>query len=184
MQAQIALGFIETSSIAKGIEASDAMCKMAEVKLLKAAGIPRGKYIVLVAGTAGEVESSLRIGKQTAGDTLVAHFIIRNVHEQILPALDKRVGVERLEAVGVIETKEAAPAIFAADAAAKAARVHVVEVRAGGGIGGKGIVTLTGEVSAVRSAVNAGVATVPPGLLISFIVIPEAHEQLLSSLTK
>lgn len=180
---QIAIGFIETSSIARGVEAADAMCKTAEVRLMKAVGIPRGKFIILISGPVGEVESSLRSGMDLAKETVVAHFIIRNVHQQVLPALEKKIKVERLEAVGLIETKETGPAIYAADAAAKAAKIQILEIRPGTGIGGKGFVALTGEVGAVRSAVNAGVATVPEGMLISKVVIPLAHEQLLGSLT-
>jgi microcompartment protein CcmL/EutN len=183
MQANLAIAFIETSSIAKGIEASDAMCKMAEVKLHKTAVIPRGKYIILVSGPVGEVESALRAGLDVAGKTVIHHFIIQNVHQQVLDALDKRVAVERLEAVGIIETKEAAPAFHAADAAAKAAAVTLLEVRAMGA-GGKGWVTMTGEVGAVRSAVGAGIKMVPEDMLVSHVVIPLAHEQLLESLTK
>jgi len=101
MQANLAIGFIETSSIAKGIEASDAMCKMAEVRLHKTAAIPRGKYIILVSGLVGEVESAMRAGMEIAGQTVIHRFIIRNVHEQVLEALDRRVQVEKLEAVGI-----------------------------------------------------------------------------------
>jgi len=183
MQSNLAIAFIETSSIAKGIEASDAMCKMAEVKLAKAAAIPRGKYILLVSGPAGEVESALREGLRIAGDSVIHHFIIRNLHQQVLDTLDKKVAPEKLEAVGIIETKEAAPAVHAADAAAKAAGVTLIETRSIGP-GGKGWVTLTGEVGAVRTAVAAGVLQVPKGMLVSQVVIPLAHEQLLGSLTK
>ena len=181
MQANIAVAFLETSSIAKGIEASDAMCKMAEVKLAKTAAIPRGKYIILISGPVAEVESAIRAGLDIARGTVIHHFIIRNVHEQVLKALDKRVPAEALEAVGIIETKEAAPAVHAADAAAKAAKVHLIEVKAVGA-GGKGWVTLTGEVGAVRSAVAAGIKEVPESMLVSHVVIPQAHEQLLASL--
>ena len=111
-----AIGFLETSSIAKGIEASDAMCKMAEVSLAKTAVIPRGKYIVLVTGKVGEVQSAMRAGLDIAGKTAVHHFILPNVHPQVLGALDKRVSVDKLEAVGIIETVEAAPSVHAADA--------------------------------------------------------------------
>jgi len=183
MQANLAIAFIETSSIAKGIEASDAVCKMAEVKLHKTAVIARGKYIILLSGPVGEVESSLRAGLEIAGKTVIHSFIIRNVHQQVLNALDKRVQVEKLDAVGIIETKEAGPAFHAADAAAKAASVTLLEVKTVAP-GGKGWVTMTGEVGAVRSAVAAGIKVVPEGMLVSQVIIAQAHEQLLASLTK
>ena len=60
------------------------------------------------------------------------------------------VNKEGLIALGMVETKEALPALFAADAAAKAAFVHVAEVNTGKGIGGKGYFTVNGEVELRR----------------------------------
>ena len=83
-----------------------------------------------------------------------------------------------MEAVGIVETKEALPALFAADAAAKAAFVHVAEVNTGKGIGGKGYFTVVGEPGAVRTAVSAGVKAIGEDAVISRIVIPNAHEHI------
>ena len=105
------------------------------------------------------------------------------MHQQVLDALDKRCPVEALDAVGIIETKEAIAAIHAADAAAKAAKVHLLEVRSVVG-GGKGYVSMTGEVGAVRSAVAAGIQVVPQGMLVSHIVIPQPDSQLLNTVGK
>jgi microcompartment protein CcmL/EutN len=183
MQANIALGFLETSSIAKGIEASDAMCKMASVRLSRAGVIPRGKYTIQVSGPVGEVESALRAGAEIAGDAVVHKVIIRNVHQQVMDAMDKRLAVEVLEAVGVIETREAIAAIHAADAAAKAAKVRLIEVKTMVG-GGKGYVTMTGEVGAVRAAVAAAVRDIPEAGLVSQVVIAQADAQLLDAVGK
>src|SRR5207302_1050723 len=89
----------------------------------------RGKYVILITGPVAEVESSLRAGRNMVGKTLVDEVLIRNVHAQVLGALEKRVPVEKLEAVGIVETKEAVATVLAADAAAKAASVHVLEVK-------------------------------------------------------
>lgn len=183
MQANIAVAFIETSSIAKGIEASDAMCKMAEVKLVKTSVLARGKYAIMISGPQGEVESALRAGREMAGKSLVDEVLIRNVHSQVLAALEKRASVEALDAVGIIETKEAVAAVRAADAAAKAATVHLLEVKTVVG-GGKGYVSMTGEIGAVRAAMAAGVSSVPEAMLVSQVVIPQAHGQLLGSIGK
>jgi microcompartment protein CcmL/EutN len=89
--------------------------------------------------------------------------------------------VESVEAVGMIETKEVASAIYAADAAAKAASVSLIEAR--NQPGAKGLVVLTGEVGAVRAAVAAGVATIKKeGMLVAEVVIPFAHVALRKSL--
>lgn len=183
MLANISIGFLETSSIAQGILASDAMAKMADVKLAKTAILARGKYLVMITGSTGEVESAMRAGRQSAGEAVVHHFIVRNVHNQVLAALDKRVPVQALEALGIIETKDAAAAVHAADEAAKAASIHLIEVRSVVG-GGKGLVTLGGEPGAVRSAVAASLKVIPQGALVSQVVIPMAHEALLATVGK
>jgi microcompartment protein CcmL/EutN len=54
-----------------------------------------------------------------------------------------------------VETLSVASAIAGADAAAKAARVQVLEIAPGRGIGGKGFFTITGEVASVEAAAAA-----------------------------
>ena len=175
------IGFIETSSIAKGIEATDSMMKMAEVDLLMTTIVPRGKYLIMIGGKVADVESSLRAGLATAGDTVLDQFIIQNVHPELPPAIKGRVKVDRIEAVGIIETKEVASAIYAGDAAVKSAAIKLIEAR--NQPGGKGLVVLTGEVGAVRTAVAAGVASIrKDGMLIGQVVIPYAHPALSNTL--
>lgn len=177
-----ALGFLETASIAKGIEATDAMMKQAAVDLLMTTLVPRGKYLVLIGGAVADVESAMRAGAEVAGASVLDRFLIQNVHPQLPAAIKGKVKVESLEAVGIIETKEVASAIFAGDAAVKAAAVTLIEAR--NQPGAKGMVVLTGDVGAVRAAVAAGVATIKKeGMLVAEVVIPRAHEALLKSLT-
>ena len=173
-----ALGFVETMGFTGLVEATDAMCKAAGVEPKLHQAISKGKYIIVIAGPVGEVESSLAKGAEIAGNTLIARHIIRNVHAGALAALNKKIRPAALEAVGIVETKEALPALFAADAAAKAAFVHVAEVNTGKGIGGKGYFTVSGEVGAVRTAVAAGVKAIGEDAVVSRIVIPNAHEHL------
>jgi microcompartment protein CcmL/EutN len=172
---------LETSSIARGIEATDAMMKRASVNLLLTTIVPRGKYLVLVGGAVADVEAAASAGREVAGNTVLDYFFIQNVHPQLPPAIKGKVKVDTLEAVGIIETKEVASAIYAGDAAVKAANVTLIEAR--NQPGAKGMVVLTGDVGAVRSAVAAGVAAVREGMLIAEVVIPFAHPALVKSLT-
>lgn len=177
-----AIGFLELSSIARGIEATDAMMKMADVELLMTTIVPRGKYLVMIGGRVADVEQSMRAGRETAGSTVVDDFTIQNAHPQLAAAIRGRVKVAELGAIGIIETREVASAIYAGDAAVKAAAVTLIEAR--NQPGAKGLVVLTGDVGAVRAAVAAGVATIKKdGMLIAEVVIPRAHEALLKSLT-
>lgn len=183
MLSNLAVGFLEGTSIAKGIEATDAMVKMAGVKLAKTTIVARGKYIIFISGPQGEVESSMRAGREVLGKTLVDEVIIRNASNQVIASLDKRVPVEVLGAVGVIETKEAIAAVLAADAAAKAANVHLLETKTVVP-GGKGYVTLCGDVGDVRTAVAAGISAIKKELLVSHVVIPQADPQLVGTIGK
>ena len=83
------------------------------------------------------------------------------MHEQVAPALGDgpRPTVGPGEAIGVVETLSVASTIVGADAAAKAARVTLLEVGLGRGIGGKGFFTMAGDVAAVEAA--AAAARVP-----------------------
>jgi microcompartment protein CcmL/EutN len=128
------------------------------------------------------VEAALRAGRETAASTVVDEFFIQNAHPQLPAAIKGKVKVETLEAVGIIETREVASAIYAGDAAVKAANVTLIEAR--NQPGAKGMVVLTGDVGAVRSAVAAGVAAIRrDGMLIAEVVIPFAHPALVKSLT-
>jgi microcompartment protein CcmL/EutN len=176
-----AIAMLEISSIARGIEATDAMMKRASVDLLLTTIVPRGKYLVLIGGAVAGVEAAARAGRDVAGSTVLDEFFIQNVHPQLPPAIRGRVKVATLEAVGIIETKEVASAIYAGDAAVKAANVTLIEAR--NQPGAKGMVVVTGDVGAVRSAVAAGVAAVREGMLIAEVVIPFAHPALVKALT-
>jgi len=170
-----AIGLLETSSIARGIDATDAMMKRADVELLMTTIVPRGKYLIMIGGMVADVEAAM-------GSTVVDEFLIQNAHPQLPAAIKGRVKVASIEAIGIIETKEVASAIYAGDAAAKAADVTLIEAR--NQPGAKGLVVLTGDVGAVRAAVAAGVATIKKeGMLVSDVVIPHAHEALVKSLT-
>src|SRR3989344_9122256 len=106
-----AIGFLEVSSIDKGIESLDAMLKMAEIEVLHTQAIPRGKFVILIGGEQAEVEQSLQAGVQNAGSTLIGQVLIPNLHPDVLPAIRARIKVEDIEAVGVIETKDVTASI-------------------------------------------------------------------------
>lgn len=176
-----ALGFIETASIARGVEALDALLKRARVEILLTTVAPRGKYLILFGGGVAEVEEALKAGLRTAGESVVDHFLIPSVHPQLPGAIKGRVKVAGLEAVGLIETRDVASAVYAGDAAAKAARVTLIEARHQPG--GKGLVVMTGSVGDVRAAVAAGVASVKgAGMLVAEVVIPLADPAVLPHL--
>lgn len=173
------IGLVEFNSIARGIEAADTMLKTAMVELLAANPICPGKYMAMVGGDVAAVESAVNAGVKTGGQAVVDQFILANVHPSVFPAITATSAVEVVQALGIIETFTVASLIFAADACAKAAEVELIEIRLGSGIGGKSFVTLTGDVAAVKAAVDAGSAgVISKGLLADKVVIPSPSQQL------
>lgn len=175
-----AIGMVELSSIARGIETSDSMVKAAQVELLRSVTVCLGKYMVIIGGDTGAVRAAMEAGRQKGAQYVVDTLLIPSVHEQVFPAISGTVEVTNPQAVGVVEFYSIASAIQAADAAVKAAQVTLIEVRTGYAIGGKGFVVLTGDVGAVRAAVEA--AKQAGELFVESTVIPRPAPQLLKSL--
>jgi microcompartment protein CcmL/EutN len=171
---------IETMSIPLGILAGDAMLKSAEVELVNAQAACAGKYIVIVEGEVAAVHSSVEAGKSAAGSALVDSLLIPGIHEQVAPAIGAAAEIEAPGSLGVLESYSMCAAIQAADAAVKAAAVHLVEIRLGRGLGGKAFVIFTGEVAAVQAAVRAaeGLQEVQ-GMLGTSVVIPSPHKKIM-----
>ena len=140
-----AIGMVELTSIARGIETSDFMVKAAQVELIRSSTVCPGKYIIIIAGDTGDVKASMAEGIRQGGESVVNTLLLPN-----------------------------------ADVAAKAANVTLIEVRIGYAIGGKGFVTLTGDVGAVREAVAA--ASRDAELLVGTSVIPRPAQQVFQSL--
>jgi bacterial microcompartment shell protein len=177
----VAIAAIETSSIAQGTVVGDAMVKVAEVELIEACPISPGKYWVLVGGEVGPVGHAYRRGLEIAADTLLDHLFIPQLHDHVVPALRGTAPGRDDDALGVLETLTAAAAIVAADRAAKAADVTVRDIRLANGLGGKGVVYLTGDGSNVQAAIEAGRAEASQrGLLSRSVVIPRLHAQMKS----
>ena len=75
MLANLAVGLLESSSIAKGIEASDAMAKAAKVRMLGYEKIGSGLVTTLCRGEVGAVRAAVDAGAaaaQKVGDELPA----------------------------------------------------------------------------------------------------------------
>ena len=179
----LSLGLIELSSIAAGFHVTDAMLKTADVQLVLARTICSGKYMVLISGDVGAVQSAIDAGCSTGDFSIIDTFVIPNIHESVIPAFSGFTQSQPLESLGIIESFSVASLIEGADAMAKAANVRLIEVRLAMALGGKAFAICTGSVSAVRSAVEAGAQMIArKGLLVNKVVIPQPRPELLSEL--
>lgn len=172
-----AVGCIELNSIAVGMHVADEMTKAARVELVVARPSCPGRYLVIVSGDTGAVRSSVDTGLEIGAEMVVDWFVLPNVHADVFPALNGTALRTGINALGVIETATTASCILAADAAAKAGLVDLLEIRTAAGLGGKAFVVMTGDVGSVQSSVRAGVAGVgDAGPVLSHVVIPSPSE--------
>ncbi|MBQ4077075.1 MAG: BMC domain-containing protein [Mailhella sp.] len=179
------IGCVELNSISAGLHVADEMVKAAEVQLVLARPTCPGRYLVIVTGDTGAVKSSVEAGRAIGRDMVVDWFVIPSVHESVIPAMNGTAVCPRINALGCIETCTTASCIIAADAAAKAGQVQLIELRFAAGLGGKAFIVMTGEVSSVRASVDAGVEVVnsdASGPVLSHIVIPSPSAELKAQL--
>jgi microcompartment protein CcmL/EutN len=97
-----------------------------------------------------------------------------------MPAISSTSQVPTSGAIGVIEFYSVASAIMAADTAAKTADINLIEVRTGFAVGGKGFVTMSGDIGAVTEAINA--AKTVSDLMVECAVIPRPVDNLYEAL--
>ncbi len=177
------IGFLELNSIAKGIQAADAILKAADTELIFAKAMCPGKYAIMFTGKVAPVAASLEAGVRVAGEHAIDSVLIPMVHPQVIQAINAASIPGEVGAVGVMEFFSITAAVYAADAAVKAADIALMDVRLGTGIGGKSFVTLTGDVAAVNEAVKCGVREgAGKGLMVDFVVIPNPRPEIFESL--
>lgn len=80
-----AVGLVETTTVASGVDAADAAVKAADVKLaaLRMADGIDGKAYLVVEGTIGEVEAAVEAGVARAGSKLVASVVIPQLTDDL-----------------------------------------------------------------------------------------------------
>ena len=174
-----AIGVIELKSIAKGIEACDLALKSAGIRLVCAHPSCPGKYEIIITGTISNVTASIDVVRSRFSAALIDTSVMGRIDQTVITALFGTQAAKKSGSVGVIETYSAASAIKAADIAVKTAKVEIYDLRISRGMGGKGIVIMTGDVGDVTAAVESGARHASDqGLLGNSTVIPAPHKEL------
>lgn len=160
-----ALGFLELSSISRGLYLTDIAVKKAPIRVIASQPISSGKHILLFVGDVASVEEAHRAAIDAADGTVLKQVLIPGVHEDLAPFLDSlwtsandSLRAPTGEAVGIVESTTLAGAILAADEALKSARVVLCRMRLGQGIGGKAYFVITGRQEEVEAANEAAQA--------------------------
>jgi microcompartment protein CcmL/EutN len=179
METPPAIALFEFDSIVVGTHTADAMVKKAPITIFRIGTIQPGRYLVLIGGSVAAVEESRKEGLRTGGEAITDEIFLPDVHPQVYAAVSGQRHPNQGDALGIIETSVMPIVVAAADKAVKAAMVTVVEIRLGDGLGGKGIVHVSGAVRDVQAAISAGVAAgTRPGVTTRYVIIPIQHDEL------
>ncbi len=174
-----AVGIIELKSIAKGVEATDDALKSAGIRLVSAHPACPGKYEIILTGAIADVTAAVEHVKGRFDDRLIDSAIIGRIDEKVITALFGTQPGERRGSLGILEAYSAASIIKAADIAVKTAKVAIYELRVSRGMGGKGVVMVTGDVGDVTAAIEAGAQHAKDqGLFCNASVIAAPHAEL------
>lgn len=178
-----AIGMIEFKTVSTGVTAADAMVKTAAVEIVEAQTVCPGKYIAIIRGDLSAVTAAVETACTKYEEELIDSFVLGNPHESIFPAIYGATQVERVSALGILETYDAASIIVAADIAAKTAIVDLIELRIAKGMCGKSYMFLTGEIAAVEAAIEKAKASVAPkGMYLDSSVIANPDIQICKSI--
>ena len=176
---------IEFKSVAAGMTAADIMVKTSEVDIVEAQTVCPGKYIAIITGDLSAVKASVDTAMDMGGENGIDSFVLGNPDESIFPAIlgTTNVTADDVNALGVIETFDAAQIIVAADNAVKTSDVRLIEIRLARGMCGKSYVTLTGEVAAVKAAVGRAKEVVSrSGMLLDTTVIARPDRKFINKI--
>lgn len=174
---------VEFKTVASGITATDLMVKTSEVEIVEAQTVCPGKYIAIVTGDLSAVQAAVDAASSQYAQHLIDDFVLGNPHDDIFPAIYGATNVEKLSALGIFETYDAASCIVAADVAAKTAIVDLIEVRLAKGMCGKSYMLITGEVSAVSAAIEKAKASIEDkGMYLDSSVIAHPDRQMVKAI--
>lgn len=154
-----AIGLVEYKTVSSGITAADLLVKTANVDIIQAETVCPGKYFALIQGDIAAVKAAVDAAEKNCPDKLIDKFVLGNPHDSIFQAIYGATTVETPAAIGILETYSVAQCIVGADVAAKTAEVTLVELRLARGMCGKSYMILTGEVAAVKAAIDKAKAS-------------------------
>lgn len=178
-----AIGMVEYKTVSTGLLVADTMLKTAQVEIIEAQTVCPGKYIVLLRGDLSAVNACIEVARSRYSEHLIDSFILGNPHESIFAAIYGATQIEKVKALGILETFSAASIIVAADVAAKTAQVELIELRIARGMCGKSYMMLTGEVAAVEAAIaKAKIEVGENAMLLDSSIIANPDSKLCKSI--
>ncbi|MCA9728450.1 MAG: BMC domain-containing protein, partial [Candidatus Eisenbacteria bacterium] len=154
-----ALGVIETATIHEGFGLVDAMAKEAVIEVLAATPLPPGRFLIVIGGRVGEVESSWRRGLALCHAPHDQLFLAEIAPEVVAAARARRPSGDapppaphELEALGLFETVTVSAGLDAADRAVKGSTVTLESLHLARGIAGRSFGLIHGRQDMVEAA--------------------------------
>lgn len=176
----LAIGMVELNSIARGIETCDYMVKAAQIQLLRSSTVCPGKYLILIGGETGDVRASMKEGMLRGGECVV-DTLYASERTSVADSCYERdytgTGVRSSRCTGVflsgIRDHSGRRGSEGCKCDAAGGTYWLRHRR-------KGLCHLTGDVGAVKAAVEA--ASRGSELLVGTTVIPRPSKTLFNSL--
>jgi len=148
-----ALALVEVDSNARGYLVMDGLAKRARVTVRSAYPVTPGKFLILFAGEVASIEEAMEAAEETAGSAMLASMLLPQVHPALLRALAGRFHTDEPAAIAIVEMRNVAKTLEAADLALKEAQVGMLKLHLASGIGGKGYFVLVGDLADLEAAV-------------------------------
>jgi PduT-like ethanolamine utilization protein len=179
------IGALEFISISRGMYVADAIVKKAEVEIIYFRTICPGKFLIIVSGDEGEVDTAIDYGVSIGGKTLFDSFKVHAVSPAIVEGIrGKYEPVEKLDAVGIVETRKVCTGIKALDNVLKAADVKVFRIYLAFAIGGKFVFAVMGSVSSIEHGVLECKPLLSEDEWGNVAIIPSPNRDILENLLK
>lgn len=173
-----ALAAFELATVARGVVVLDQMAKRAETSIVAARTLSPGRYLLVLSAPVAEIEEAMDAAEAAAGEDRVDAVILRVPADELLAALGQRLEPRFEESLLIVETSTISSLLLAADRALKEAEVHLVELRLGAGLSGKGVMTLTGPLHFVEAARDVIEEAVPEARRVRIELISQPHPDL------
>lgn len=177
------IGSIEFRSIAKGIEVSNEMVKKSYVDILYLKSICPGKFIIIISGDTGEVNTAIEYGLSISQGFVVDSFVINSVHESIISALkNKYESITEVNCIGVMETSKVCAGLKALDKTLKSSDTTIIKLQLSFAIGGKLVYIVCGSLSSVNYGIDEGKKELKDKDVIQALVMPHVDEKIIKHL--
>jgi PduT-like ethanolamine utilization protein len=177
------IGAIEFRNIAKGLEVSNEIVKKAYVDILYLKSICPGKFIIIISGDTGEVNTAVDYGISMSEGFMVDSFVINAVHESIIDGLkNKYKHTEDISSIGIMETNKVCAGLKALDKTLKSSDVNLIKLQLSFAIGGKLVYIVSGSLSSINYGIDEAKNILKVKEIVCTSVIPSVDEKIRKNL--